>query len=446
MKLPDARLHLVVDPSDLPEHTTFIQSLHDQGERRIVCEIRPDGRGSLDWLAAAVLRGLGKKSDRAGTGRNAQVSWRRATAWAAAADLQHLFVSRAQLLTRRDLQALIDLAVLADCDLWLIQQSERPPRQVRDALNEIPLRCWSFEQFRRHWAEAAAETEQPAKTKAKTAAPKTRRTVSYSELPADEFPTFLATCEELLPAKQFHDVESDFERAFRETTTWLKRAKQPDTDAHAFVIALLENRQTRPEMIVALRAAQVAFFHQRLLLKADIDRLLAQRAAMIDDKRSDDVAEAVATYASTSHAAAATICFFQRDPTLRKAAALTVGDIGADGSLVNGEAVPDPLRVPLRAQRLMRLLDGAAESEALFVTEKKLKNGDARSIAPTSARGLQTLVRAVTRESGLPLVVRYEVSRKSSEQKWALAVGLAVQPLRPINNPRERTVAERKAA
>lgn len=183
-------------------------------------------------------------------------------------------------------------------------------------------------------------------------------------------------------------------------------------------------------MVVALRAAQVAFFHARYLLKADIDRLLAQRATALDDDRHREVAAAVASYASTTHAAAAALCFLQRDPSLREAAALTVGEIAADGSL-DGD-LPDELRTPLRAHRLMRLLDGAADHEPLFLTETKLKNGDGRSTVATSARGLQRLARVVTRETGLPLVVRYEVSRRSSERSWILAVGLCVQPLRPL--------------
>lgn len=428
MRLPESRLHLVADPADRPEHARFIQTL--DAPARAVCEIRADGRGTLAWLAGTMLQALGKTAKRAGHGRDAQLAWRRAIVWSESQQIEQLIVTRAQLLTPSDIEALLDLACLCDCELWLIAQGKRLPRLTGETLAMLPLKQWSWPQFRRHWRghAASAPRRKPAQN------PKAR----YQHLPDDEFATFLASTEELLPVKEAGRVEQDFYQAFEETDRWLAQQDEiGNEDAAPFLLRLLGSRRYRPEMVVALRGAQAAFFDHRYLLKADLDRLLARRRQGFGPNRAAELGAAANTYASTTHAAASALSLIFHDPQLQVAASLNVADVAEDGSIVTAEGadvdVPAPLRPLLRAQRLARILEGAQEGAPLFLSENK-RNGGKPIWERTTARGLQRLVRDLGRETGLPLIVCYSTSRQSAERKWVFDLGLSVQKLRIVRN------------
>lgn len=439
MPLPDPRLHLVLDPSDTPEHAQLLHTLASASPRHIVCEPRPGGRGTTAWLAETTLRALGKRGELAGHGRNAQLSWRRAIAWAASSDVDQIFVARAHLLAANDLEALVDLAALCSAEAWFIRPEGKIARGTREALASLPLQEWTYERFRRRWSPAGPQPT-PASHGDPVAKPR------YTELPDDEFPTFLVACKQLLDAAHSVHIEQDLCAAFAETDEWLTgRNDVTARDVAPFIFRLLQTHERRPEMLVAVRGAQVAFFQHRYLLKADIDRLLARRENHLGIERSADLADAICPYAGTSHAAAAACCLILDDPTLATTARLNINAVAADGAAIrvgtDTTAVPTELRPALRAHRLLRLMDGAAHSDPFFASEQKQQRGQPRLPVRTTPRGLQRLVRDFARETGLPLLVRYSVSKRSAERNWIYDLGLSVQKLRPV-----RTAARKAAA
>lgn len=430
-QLRDPRLHRVIDPTDAPNHAQLLASLHNPELGRFVCEMRPDNRGNLAWLSGTLLQSFGKDTNRRGQGRDAQTAWRRTIAWAASLNIDQLFITRSHFLKPNDLKHLIDLAALIGCETWFIQQAETLPRERNDAVRSIPFKEWSFPQFTRHWSK---EAPKPATARAKTKRATKQR---YNELPDDEFFTFRASCEAFLTKTQFTAVEKDALAAFEATDQWLdNRSSIENEDASEMLHDLLTARSTRSEMLVTLRAAQEAFFLKGYMLQADLDRLLSHRRYRLGQELLPDIGSAVESYACTVHAAAGAMCFALDDPQLTKCAALSIADVSFDGSTVEVSdrsfSIPVVLRPAIAAHRRLRQLDGAVPTDPFFLAEtNKLKSEGARWQRATS-RAIKNAARDVSRETGIPLIVRYQVSQASAEGNWAFQLGINVTKLREV--------------
>lgn len=430
---PKPSLTLVHELADERELHERIRDLHDIGVGRLVIEASPDSR-NLHWLALDVLRALGKKQGCAGSPRNSQRLWDWARAWTAGEQIQDLIVTRAQNLSLREWNYLVELAVFSGARLWLISQGGSLRRTQREMVDkEWPFRRMNAEEFLKHWAGVA-----PRAAVAKTNAGATvTHDADLPQLPGEDFTTFLAACRDLLSADDFERVDVLLADHRADTHHWLTGRRAGDELTEDEVAEHLRARmrtcRNQREMLVLLRAAQITLFYAGWLVKVSLPRLAQQLG---DEEQvyglDEPAARLLRGYSSPRYAAIGAVALATRAGT-PEIEPLDVNDITAEGDRITLAAasveVPDYARGILRTHLLcMDLIDSGTKDDALFLQETGRETGD-RCNGRASARALSNATSQITKDTGLSLSASWNALTVDDPRSWVQRHGVGLTAL-----------------
>jgi hypothetical protein len=418
LKLPDARLHLVYDEADGVKTAELLNRLGDPASGRVVVDVTPAGR-NLDWLAVDIERGLGKNPHLSGAGRNTSDRWSRIHAWLIGGQIKTLVVSRIQLLNEQRLNAAITLAIACGVDLWLVAQQKPLSTELAKTLEEWPLDEVALADFCRRW-----RTRRPPQTKTVEA----KGGVDFPNVPLDEFVLFRARCGELLAPEDFTRVDSTFQATAASVIQWIDAARVIDEESVvALVRDLIGPCRTLPEAVTRLRAAQVAFFWRRYLLKVNLDYVLAAYAIEPRDDLDSAVIEKLSAYGAARYPAAAAIALgAQMSP-----ADVALLDLDAVSVCPAGIALAGHGTLPTEAAALVlphlveRFLDGASTADPLFVMHSTDKSKRDQRI---SHRGIERLLVQILRETGVRITAsRSYTGLRGKGDNWRWREGISLQ-------------------
>lgn len=329
-----------------------------------------NGKVSTGDLGAALLRSMGKSEQLNALKRKTDPL---ALAWLCALAPPHdgrrplLVVADAQELYPEALTTLKSWSDIADVDLCLLAVEG-------SAADELILR-------------AAAAGARPVewRTLRKTLSTHPRRSVDdYASAPSWRVPrvdglVFRQTCRDVLSETDFAEVNAlfvdqivGFRRSFRECGPLAETARY-----ETIIRAAIESAPSTEELIVRVRAAQVAAVNLGLVLTVDTVRLLA--AAEVLCRRGLDGLQRwwdeLDRYQDPDPGALAAL--YHGDLDLGTAVSLRISDVGeTDAGVVvmldDRDAMIDfPAARFLIVQRRYRLLCGAAPDDPLFATFRR---------------------------------------------------------------------------
>lgn len=379
---------------------------NNPGAGVVVVAVPPDLRRGYE-LGWELLAAYGARDDVAGTGRNHEQNWDLVVAWTLAHAITDLVVLDAQWLTDELAGDLAGLAAIADLTLWLVAPVPVSDRYA-EALKPWPVHPGDPKRL------AAALPSPPEPARAPTAFPR---------VPRDNWTTWLAAARRHLPQSEAATVEARYRMAFDAAVEHLGCADAVDEDAAlGHVRSELARCADAEEMLTVTRAVQAAAFRSGWLLHADLPRLLAtadtaSRAAVTNPANF----AALAAYREPYRAVACALAAL--DLSTDQMTGLTVDDAAVDGTTltVNGTPTPMPAGTSayLRAQVTLRLLEGAAPTDALL----------ASSGGPYRDRTLVNAVRAAIGDVGVPFTSQTLTRAVVDHRRWTHRWGLALQEL-----------------
>jgi hypothetical protein len=329
-----------------------------------------------------------------GAPANTREALARAHAWAAGEGIEGVVVSRAHLLTRQPLEELVTFAALLGAELWIVAQRALT-REQRAMLRDWPYEARSFAEL--------AQRFPPTGKAPSGAAP-------APHIPDSEFPTFLHDCRRLLGELDYERVSSRFVGSEVATQKWIAKTSEAKggIDAAAietFVSGLVHRSHELSDALVLLRGAQVVLFRHGWLVKGNTDTLAGGYAGGRLASLTPQTAAALRRYSHPGYASIATVSLVTRARP-SQLVALNIVDLSEDGAEVSvaGEAysVPYFARGILLAHRAWRYAGGAAETDALFVAEKRRDRAPGRLVG----HGAQQQLRWIAQETGLSLIRR----------------------------------------
>lgn len=417
-KQPDPRLHLVYDEDDDVKTAELLNRLADPASGRVVVDVTPAGR-NLDWVAVDIERGLGKNPHLSGAGRNTSDRWSRIHAWLIGGQINTMVVSRIQLLDGQRLNAAITLAIACGVDLWLVAQQKPLSTELTEALEQWPMEEVAISEFRRRW-----RTTRPQRTKPVEAIAH----VDFPDVPLDEFVLFRSRCSELLAPEGFTRVDSTFQATAASVVEWIDGAPAIDEESVvALVRDLIGPCRSLPEAVTRLRAAQVAFFWRRYLLKINLDYVLAAYAIEPHDDLDPAAIEKLNAYGATRYPAAAAIALgAQMSPAEIAVLDLDAVSIDPAGIRLGGHGALPPEATALVVPHLVeRLLDGASTADPLFVMHSTDKSKRDQRI---SDRGIERLLVQILRETGVRITAsRSYTGLRGKGDNWRWREGISIQ-------------------
>lgn len=287
-------------------------------------------------------------------------------------------------------------------------------------------------------------TAEPSGTPADTAAVSSSADVStrpWPAMPTDDFPTFRAAMHRVLPDWCVPAADALFLSTVREACTALAgplsgrgttAARQTehrlslDRDLLEAAVArylhtLVHRSSSVPEVVVRLRAAQVAAFHLGWLLQVNHDRVVATVTSPSAATRADPVTWQTFRIFPEPHLGAA-LAMTALELDLTTMLDLPMAAVAADGSWVGAAGarlpVPGPARVLLRAQMLSGQLLGRDEAAPFL-------HWAGTELAP---RKLRDAIRRACRQTGVPLMSR-AVDDSWSGFEWFTRWGLSIQEI-----------------
>jgi hypothetical protein len=241
---------------------------------------------------------------------------------------------------------------------------------------------------------------------------------SYPRVPRADFPTFRAACRDLLSPPDFALVDARYVAAFAQAQ---ERLVQPTPDSvGAYLRTELGACASADELLVVLRAIQAALFRAGWLLQVALGSFLAlmEREPRLAT-RGDAAWARLRPYTDPLPGALTALRASGLD--VADLPRVTVGAIAADGSAIDyrGEHAPveEPARVYLRAQRALRLTDGATSREPLFWR---------REGAISEVLALRALRRPMS-QIGVALA---SATPQTKAKGWLRENGLTLTPLR----------------
>jgi hypothetical protein len=399
---PDVELLVVVDLDDTATNARYLHALNGPTRDIVVCEV-PPGLRSSKRLSDVILAALGKRRDMTGADGSAGEMWDQAIAWIVGEQVRHLVVSRAHLLSRVLWERLLKLSALTDASLWLLVQGASPTRWQRELMRDWPLRRVAFPEL---------QTRLRPRGKATPAIRYQHH--EFPHVPDDEFPTFLASCYELLDRASYGRVEASFRAAINESSSWLAAQSDPAPPATekiaAHLHALIRNAPTLEERLVRLRAAQVAFYQEGYLINVNRDGLAGGYFVTPLAPLDAATCARLRVLSQTRDAAAAVLSLASQQPP-RVLALTNVGNIDRDGArgTIGGEeiTIPPCARGILRAHLICRAAQRARDADPLFVSEQRAAGSERdRTYGRTTAHGIQQALRRIALETGVPVTSR----------------------------------------
>lgn len=424
MREPSVRL--LSDPADSPEHDAALRAVHDPAGGIIVAEVVPSERRGRMAVADALLRAMGKDLRASGSTRDAADRWDAAIAWMAGEQITDVVFLRAQLLDRRLWALLIGACAQTGARLWLSAPKDQLARGQRQALHDWP----SAEQDS---AALAARTEgRPANVETRADGE------DFPVVCDDEFLTFLSTCRELLTPREFEQVRARMIDGYRMTRSWLRRsprAGEDDIAGHLQAMLADTSSISSSEALTLLRGAQVACLHDRLLLlRVNVDRLLALSAQNTARRLTQPGAQRLRGYLSTRHAAAGALSAIT-GADVHALREMNVDDLAADGSAARAAGrthpVPEFAQGIVRAHRTLRVAQGAQPADPLFTyAPGGGQHSNAAATKRASAHAVQMTLSRVKAETGLAISAQHTAAPDRAAGNWRRRHGISVRPLK----------------
>jgi hypothetical protein len=418
--LPEGHLYLVREPTDDAERQTFLRQLASPLDGRVLGEIRPGAR-NLAWLAASLLQGLGKDLDAGGAGRNAGRNWRRVSDWLVGLDVHDIFVSRIQLLGPQEWQLLIELAIETDARLWLIVQQEHLRESHQALVDAWPVVDVPWDKFEQMW-----EAKKGVGAAAESASSPRPLATPFPLIPDDDFTSFLAVCDRVLPTADVEVVEraydhgSDSARALLgagQVELWPERMRE-----------LVSEVSSAREAVARVRGAQATFFRAGWWLRLDLRLFELRWETQVQLTLTHELAAAFSRYPAPQWAATAALRgATRRSPQGLAELVITDGEQLVSVNDGDDDRVGRISAASVRAHVASRARDGAGASAPLFVKEGN-SSGTAETRLPLEARGVQRILRRIGDEIGVELVDR-KSSRNESDREWARRRGFSMRTL-----------------
>lgn len=262
----------VLDRDDRLPTCLAINALHDPAAGVVVMHRSPQVRG----LGHDLLAALGKTHDALGWPASEPRAWRLAELWLAAAPVDELVVYGAHRLADTDVDRLTRAADRARARLWLVTRvrDQALADNARGSLREL----------------LALNRGGPR--------PQTiddRRHAARPTLCADaDFLSFRARCWWLLGGPTLHQVEARLEAVMTATADWLVDRPEPGAgEAGALIEQLLLDCRDSGDVVVTLRAMQLAFFDAGWLLGCETRTLCDMARPLTNTRRGPEQAYAL---------------------------------------------------------------------------------------------------------------------------------------------------------
>lgn len=359
----------------------------------------------ISWaIGQSLLEALGIRSELFGSGRDHDEDMLVASAWLIAHHIEIVVVRHASIIKKREmLDSLLLLCSGAGAHLALTCDE-------------------SSGEHLYEWVEQHGHIEIGDRPLYATLAAASRPLTPEDRRQGDEFPRFLpkvdfylfrARCREVLAADEFAVVDDLYKRVFRDI-----RDSPPKTSVEAGerIVQLCSALAGPGEVLTTIRAAQAALLTQGALLKVNLP--LYMNAVREHEHRRLNPGEIRALRGCRQPWRSAMAVLRDANLSSDDIVALRLQDITDEGYLVPGDYwdLSSDARVYLRAQRLLRSLEGASESDRFIdVTPPSMILGHRR----------------IAIELGLPGYRAREATTSTTAQNWKNAVGASLTVLQP---------------
>lgn len=230
-------------------------------------------------------------------------------------------------------------------------------------------------------------------------------------LPRVDFYKFRARCRDTLTQEEFAAVDAQYVHAFRQ----VRQQPFPTSETAAARLRQMTEDTDNPGVaLTRLRAAQAAMFTRGLYLNVHVPYFLSVICDNEHRRLTEPEVRALAAYRTPWRSAGIVLADANLDADAVRR--LTVGDVTDDGTLPTTEHEPmhPPAAIFLRAQRHLRLIQGAEPSDR-FITQPPTTIAAARRRAAIDLN----IPRTPTRRTGGDAVL----------QRWRLHLGAVVMPL-----------------
>lgn len=263
---PAPRVRLLIDPDDSVECVRELCARHDLGRGVVVCHPTPGG-GSRAVLAQDVLVSLGKRPGGLAVEGVSRRGWELAGVWLRAERTRHLVVLRAHLLPAARWRDLGDLAASTGVMLWLVCHQVHLDSDRRAVLTELTgtTEMWPL---RQRWRAALIALPERVAV-----------TATFPTVSDVDFPVFRANAHRLLDSEGFARFDEVYRatvrtarveaRLWRDARHTLRPGQRPAYERELVAAALQRltvDAETSDEVFTRLRAAQVGFFVEGVLL------------------------------------------------------------------------------------------------------------------------------------------------------------------------------------
>lgn len=385
---------VVLDPRDRPQTAEALRNWHDPAAGRVVCTLTP-GTRTLHGVGVQALISMGKSADATGSSRHTSEAWRRLESWSVGEPVQHLLIERAHLAVPSAWSGLADLGRKSGARITLLVQGTAMSRGQEQVARDHGMATTDVRALRSilraGQASAEAETDE----------------ARFPSVPSDDFPTFLASCQELLVGAELGQATDAFHagaRHARESLRGVQEQPEPD-ELRSIVEGVVRNARSVDEALCRVRGAQVELLRRNVLLKVTRDALaggwLQTQVAPCDAR----AAVALRQFDQPRYAAIGLMALVTGWPPT-ELARLKITDVEPSGHSVmaKGGRFPVPARASgiLRSHLHYRALEGSLVEDPLFVCERR--DRAARGNGALTAHGIQVHLTMVSKHTGLFLL------------------------------------------
>jgi len=345
-------------------------------------------------LAGDILAALGKDRSLSGKGRSQQEDIALATAWMRAYGTSDLVVVNSELLHPIILTGLARLAHRAEVNLWLLH---KPPISdtVHKRIKKLSTAVDTYDNV-------------PQPTEKKDCSEVEESDPSCALAPRADFPSFLAALD-ALPSQPRSQMERVFFDQHDQVAADLSAAQCTLHAGREATTSLLCRAPSDDELIAGIRGLQVAAWHQDVFVDVDLNVLLtSEERPTITHEQAD---QCLAAYRQPHRAIA--VALTMRHIGIDRVAELTIADTNAAGDItIDGATLPSNhnLQCAIRAQRLLRIATGAADTDPLL------------DYAPAR---LATFVNNAAVDLGIRAAGR-RIERRSDQTRWLKSLGITV--------------------
>lgn len=367
-----------------------------QQPRALWVQARPDLR-RIYTLAGDILAALGKDRALSGKGRNQQQDVTLAAAWLNASGISDLVVQNSELLHPIILTGLARLASNAGTTLWLLHQ---PP--ISDAVHRkiarLSSRTGTYDEVPQR-AHTSDDQDEPSQHE------------PQPPIPLADFPLFLAALDSMPVKARNHTQQLFFQQRHESAIDFANTACVPSTAQQAMT-TLLCAALPDEVLIPRIRGLQVAAWHRETFVDVDLNVLLAsEERPTIPYLEADGL---LVGYRQPHRAIV--VALTMRQIGIEDVANLTIAEACEEGNIaINGTQLPSTpnLRCAVRAQRFLRIADGAQGSDQLL---------------NYAAKSLSTFVNDAAQDLGIRAAGR-RIKRQTDQTRWLKSLGIKIESI-----------------